>query len=304
MIQRKHTVCDFPSHLRAVQQSLVLLKNGGHGKEVVFPLPPLKGTSRTDGSAERVTVYVGGTHADDIGRQCGGYTISQQGHPGAITEGEPRARLLLPGPSALSPGCSQDGYWSWLMDASLRCWALCLPGTTIADGIEEILQAPSSVVRLREGQRIELQDGQAISSNTYAVLAVGEEPYSGPEGDATAEALRLSQEAEDLILDSCNKVVCVVVLVTGRPLDITRVLTHANAVIVAWLPGSEGGGVADVIFDEDLDFQGTLPLTWFRNATAQLPINFGDKDYDPLFPYGYGLMKSGLQLNGTFVSPG
>lgn len=68
---------------------------------------------------------------------------------------------------------------------------------------------------------------------------------------------------------------------------ITDDLKDWDAVVVAWLPGTEGQGIADVLFG-DYNFVGKLPITWPKSLD-QLPINDGDEDYDPLFPYGYGL---------------
>jgi len=79
----------------------------------------------------------------------------------------------------------------------------------------------------------------------------------------------------------------VVVLVSGRPLVITDQLPGWTALIAAWLPGTEGQGVADVLFG-DYRPTGTLPHSWPRAAT-QIPINVGDASYDPLFPYGSGM---------------
>ena len=62
------------------------------------------------------------------------------------------------------------------------------------------------------------------------------------------------------------------------------------------LPGSEGAGVADVLFNSSVDFRGKLPVTWFK-AVSQLPMVYGDVNYDPLFPLGYGLRKDGSELS-------
>jgi beta-glucosidase len=78
-----------------------------------------------------------------------------------------------------------------------------------------------------------------------------------------------------------------VILVSGRPLVVTEQLPGWSAFLAAWLPGSEGQGVADVLFG-DFAPTGTLPMSWPRTA-SQIPINVGDAAYDPLFPYGYGL---------------
>jgi beta-glucosidase len=79
----------------------------------------------------------------------------------------------------------------------------------------------------------------------------------------------------------------VVVLVVGRPMIIDQILPIADAIVVAWLPGSEGAGITDVLFG-DVKPTGKLPHTWPRTQ-AQIPINMGDATYDPLFPYAFGL---------------
>ena len=79
----------------------------------------------------------------------------------------------------------------------------------------------------------------------------------------------------------------VVVLVAGRPMIIDSILDWADAIVVAWLPGTEAAGITDVLFG-DVRPTGKLPHSWPRNM-SQIPINQGDANYDPLFPYAYGL---------------
>src|SRR4029077_19115751 len=79
----------------------------------------------------------------------------------------------------------------------------------------------------------------------------------------------------------------VVVLGTGRPLILDQILPIADAIVVAWLPGTEGNGVTDVLFG-DIHPTGKLPRTW-PSSMSQIPINVGDANYDPLYPYAYGL---------------
>ncbi len=79
----------------------------------------------------------------------------------------------------------------------------------------------------------------------------------------------------------------VMVLITGRPLPIEPVIAGVQAVLVVWLPGSEGDGVADVLFG-DYKPTGKLSHSWPRSM-SQIPINQGDASYAPLFPYGFGL---------------
>jgi beta-glucosidase len=79
----------------------------------------------------------------------------------------------------------------------------------------------------------------------------------------------------------------VVVLLSGRPIIIEKVIDKADAFVAAWLPGTEGRGVTDVLFG-DYKFVGRLSFSWPRSMD-QIPINAGDKDYNPLFKYGFGL---------------
>jgi beta-glucosidase len=77
------------------------------------------------------------------------------------------------------------------------------------------------------------------------------------------------------------------ILLCGRPLILGEALDLADATVVAWLPGSEGAGVADVLWGKSVP-SGKLPVSWPRSM-AQIPINVGDAGYDPLFAYGFGL---------------
>jgi beta-glucosidase len=81
----------------------------------------------------------------------------------------------------------------------------------------------------------------------------------------------------------------VLLLVTGRPVRIESYLPTFDAVVAAWLPGSEGQGVADVLYG-DAPFGGMLSRSWPRDATP-LPFNFDQLPYDPLFPFGFGLTR-------------
>jgi beta-glucosidase len=78
----------------------------------------------------------------------------------------------------------------------------------------------------------------------------------------------------------------VIVLISGRPLVTNRELAASTAFVAAWLPGSEGLGVADVLFG-DSNFSGKLSFSWPENDGGD--PNVGDDDYAPLFPYGFGL---------------
>ncbi len=99
--------------------------------------------------------------------------------------------------------------------------------------------------------------------------------------------MQLSVADRNAVDTVCAAMPCAVLDVSGRPLDITGIVPEADAIVASWLPGSEGEGVADVLFGHR-PFTGSLPETWAK-AESQLPINVGDATYDPLYPFGWGL---------------
>lgn len=210
----------------AVAKSLVLLKNDNAA------LPLAKDTP---------LVYVAGMMANDIGAQCGGWTIEWQGKSGNIT-----------------------------------------PGTTILEAIEA---TATGTVRFNR-----FGDFEGAPKADVAIVVVGEKPYAEGRGDTPNPALSENDlELIRRVREQAEKVV--VILISGRPLVITDALPYADAFVAAWLPGTEGQGVADVLFG-DRPFTGKLPFTWPR-AVEQLPFNFASLPTEgcdaPLFPYGYGL---------------
>lgn len=120
---------------------------------------------------------------------------------------------------------------------------------------------------------------------SYAIVVVGEHPYAETDGDNSN--LTIPEPGPSIITNVCGSVKCAVVLISGRPLLIQPYLGSIDALVAAWLPGSEGQGVSDVLFG-DYGFTGKLPRTWFKTVD-QLPMNFDDAHYDPLFPIGFGL---------------
>ena len=89
---------------------------------------------------------------------------------------------------------------------------------------------------------------------------------------------------------------CVVLVVSGRPQVLTDRLGSIDALVASWLPGTEGAGVADVLFG-DRRFTGRLPVSWPRSADDPV-VNVGDRGYDPLFPFGWGLTTGGKGHHG------
>jgi beta-glucosidase len=197
-------------------------------------------------------IYVAGRNADDIGNQAGGWTIDWQGRSGAA-----------------------------------------IPGTTILQGIREV--APAAQVTYSA-------DGSAPATGAdVAVVAVGETPYAEGFGDvggpvcawctppqAEPKSLTLQPGDRAVVDRVCAAVAtCVVLIVSGRPQVVTDQLGAIDALVASWLPGSEGAGVADVLFGRRR-FTGRLSMTW-PASVDQVPINVGDPNYRPLYPYGWGL---------------
>ncbi|MBA0844432.1 hypothetical protein Goarm_001530 [Gossypium armourianum] len=213
----------------AVRKSLVLLKNGKNPENPFLPL---------DRTAKRI--LVAGSHADNLGYQCGGWTGTWFGGSGRITI-----------------------------------------GTTILDAIRE-----------SAGDKTEVIYDEYPSTNTlagqysFAIVVVGEPPYAETLGDN--KELVIPFNGNDIISSVADKIPTLAILISGRPLVLEpQVLEKVDAFIAAWLPGTEGRGVTDVVFG-DFEFEGRLPMTWFR-SNDQLPMNPGQNSYDPLFPLGFGL---------------
>jgi beta-glucosidase len=190
-----------------------------------------------------------------------------------------KADVYVAGSNADSIG-NQAGGWTltWQGDSSN-----VIPGTTIRDGIE----------RLSHGHVTYSETASApIPRKAVGVVVVGETPYAegmGDVGGPQGQTMELSQADRHAITKVCARTTaCTVLVVSGRPVIIPpRLLHQTDALVASWLPGSEGIGVADVLFGR-ARFTGRLPVSWPRSL-AQEPINVGDAHYDPLYPYGFGL---------------
>ncbi|XP_057772435.1 uncharacterized protein LOC130992005 [Salvia miltiorrhiza] len=157
-------------------------------------------------------------------------------------------------------------------------------GTTILEAIREIAGAKTEVIY--EENPSGAIDGREYS---FAIVVVGEGPYVESGGDSSD--LKIHFNGTELASAVADQVPTLVILISGRPVTIEqRLLNKVHALVAAWLPGSEGSGVVDVIFG-DHEFQGRLPMTWFKDV-AQLPMHTESNSYDPLFPVGYGLTSS------------
>jgi beta-glucosidase len=166
-----------------------------------------------------------------------------------------------------------------------------IPGTTILDGIKQAVSSSTKVEFNRFGKFDSIKDKQDKPLMAdVGIAVVGENPYA--EGMGDREDLSLSSADQAMIenLKQQSKKL-IVIVVSGRPLVLTDQLSKMDALVAAWLPGTAGEGVADVLFG-DADFTGKLPYTWPR-WNSQLPFDFKNLPASgcdaPLFPFGYGL---------------
>jgi beta-glucosidase len=205
-------------------------------------------------------IYVAGSNSDNIGNQAGGWTLTWQGGSTNV-----------------------------------------IPGTTILQGIKDA--ATRSNV-------ISSPDASApIPSGATGIVVVGETPYAEGFGDVGGPQWAFDpgdhntpRPPQTMMLNAADKAAvdkvcaaaasCTVLVVSGRPLIIDPAqLGEIDALVASWLPGSEGEGVADVLFGKQ-PFTGKLPVTWPKTIDQE-PINVGDANYDPLFPFGFGLRTGG-----------
>ena len=216
---------------RAVRESLVLLKNENH----LLPLNP----------HERV--LVAGDGADNIPKQCGGWTLTWQG-TGTTNRDFPH-------------------------------------GESIWQGISAAVHAAGGAAELSP-------DGTFKQKPDVAIVVYGENPYAEFQGDVPNLAFSPGDDSDLELLRRLRAagIPVVSVFVSGRPLWVNPQLNASNAFVAAWLPGSEGGGIADVLLRKPggairYDFSGRLSFAWPRT-----PLQFGtDTPGRPLFPFGYGL---------------
>jgi beta-glucosidase len=178
-------------------------------------------------------------------------------------------------------------------------WTITWQGTenTNADfpGATSVLAGIRSVVNEAGGTVIYSSNGDFKKKPDVAVVVFGEEPYAEGAGNVKTIDYVSPDDADLKLLEKLRAagVPVVSVFLTGRPLWIDPELNASDAFVVAWLPGTEGAGIADVIFRNaagavNHDFKGKLSFSWPRHTT-QLVLNRNDPDYDPLFAYGFGL---------------
>jgi len=210
-------------------------------------------------------VLVAGVAANNISRQSGGWTLSWQG-TGLSNNDFPQATSILSGiESAVTTAGGSTVY------------------SSTASFDEE---TPPDV----------------------AIVVFGEPPYAEYAGDLNSLEYQYGVKSDLALLNSlkAQNIPVVSIFLSGRPLWMNKEINASNAFVAAWLPGSEGAGIADVLFTNDsgainYDFSGMLSFSWPKQASQQL-LNRYDEEYQPLFPYGFGLSYQDTDTLGDDLS--
>jgi beta-glucosidase len=213
-----------------------------------------------------------------LARQAVRESVVMLKNDGIVPLSKNAGKILVAGSKANDIGAMCGGWTiSWQgMNGEIT------EGTTIYKAVRDVVGSENVVFS---------SSASSIPDADYAIIVVGENPYAEGYGDIlSATGFDLSNEDEALVSAIKNKgIPMVVVLLSGRPLDINSPLSTSNAFIAAWLPGSEGGmGIADVLFG-DYSPTGKLSHTWPKTY-YDVPINITNNEGNSaLFPYGYGL---------------
>jgi beta-glucosidase len=236
---------------------------------------------------------VGSTAHRSIARQAVQESLVLLKNDGALLPLPRSAHVVMAGPGANDVGV-QSGGWTLGWQGVTEAASAPIGGTTIFAAMQAAASSPGLVTYSWDGSSVP-------SGTTVGVVVLYENPYAEYEGDTGDPAFSNTSMSQDpsghVIYDgqadgivtkmAAANVPLVLVLVTGRPVRIESYLPKFAAVVAAWLPGSEGEGVADVLHG-DAKFSGVLSKSWPRDATT-LPISSLQSGASPLFAYGAGL---------------
>ncbi|QUD88273.1 glycoside hydrolase family 3 protein [Phenylobacterium montanum] len=197
------------------------------------------------------------------------------------------AHVLVAGSGADDIG-RQSGGWTLSWQGTGNTKADFPNGQSIWSGIDEAVKAAGGSTELNV-------DGDFKQKPDMAIVVFGETPYAEFQGDIRTLEYQPGDKTDLALLKKLRAqgIPVVSVFLSGRPLWVNPEINASNAFVAAWLPGSEGAGVADVLVGDAAghprnDFRGKLSFSWPRTA-AQTSLNWGQQPYDPLFPYGFGL---------------
>lgn len=230
---------------------------------------------------------VGAPEHRQVARQAVRESLVLLKNQGGVLPLSPKQRILVAGDGANDVG-KQAGGWTlnWQGTGTTR---KDFPNAdTIYEGIAQQAKAAGGEAQLAV-------DGAYTTKPDVAVVVFGENPYAEFQGDLQTLAYKPGDDADLALIKrlKADGIPVIAVFLSGRPLWVNREINAADAFVAAWLPGSEGAGIADVLLrgpdgSVQHDFKGKLSFSWPRTAT-QYANNVGQKDYDPLFAFGFGL---------------
>ena len=218
------------------------------------------------------------TEHRDVARRAVRESLVLLKNNGAVLPIAPEKNVLVAGDGADNVS-KQTGGWTLSWQGNDNTNADFPGSTSIWRGIQERVEAAGGRATLSG-------DGSFVEKPDVAIVVYGEEPYAEFQGDR--RTLIYSDPSRLALLERLKtaRVPIVSVFLSGRPLWINPFLNASDAFVAAWLPGTEGAGIADALFGAN-DFHGKLSFSWPKTPTQI--VNAGDKPYDPLFAFGYGL---------------
>lgn len=246
----------------------------------------IKPSSRTHANDSSL---MGSTAHRDIARQAVRESLVLLKNSDNILPLAANSNVLVAGSGANNIGM-QSGGWTLSWQGTGNSNGDFPGATSIYSGIQSAVNAAGGTTRLST-------NGSFSNSNIpdVAIVVFGESPYAEGVGDLNNIEYQAGSKSDLALLESlrAQNIPVVSIFLTGRPLWVNKELNASNAFVAAWLPGSEGDGVAEVIFKTaagaiNYDFKGKLSFSWPKR-TEQTIINRNDSNYDPLFAYGFGL---------------
>lgn len=214
----------------------------------------------------------------------------------------PKQHVLVAGDGADNIG-KQSGGWSVSWQGTGNTNADFPGGTSIYAGINKVVSEAGGKTTLSVDGSFKAEEKPDV-----AIVVYGEDPYAEMQGDTADLSYKPRNPVDWELLKKLRAqgIPVVSLFISGRPLWVNRELNASDAFVAAWLPGTEGQGVADVIFKNvkggiNYDMKGRLSFSWPKRPD-QTPLNVGDKKYDPLFAYGYGLSYGDKNTLGDNLS--
>jgi len=231
--------------------------------------------------------FIGSPAHRDIARQAVRESLVLLKNNERTLPADPSKKIMIVGKGAKDISKATGG-WSFTWQGTGNNNSNFPGATSIFAGLESLIAKNKGTVTYSE-------NGAFSEKPDLAILVIGENPYAEYQGSINSlefinKDFNHLKAAESL---QAQNIPVVFLFLSGRPMWVNKELNRSDAFIAAWLPGTEGGGVAEVIFGQSeegnpIDFVGKLPFSWPKEADDS-SLNEGDAFYDPLFPFGYGL---------------